>query len=248
MSPESRREVSRDRESEDAVRGRREGRARGQGRRHREQKVSTTHAQETGGAATAAESENLPAAPGAWSPGRSSSASAAACSVPAPARHHRVRRAGVARCCSPVRRSAPTAATTTRWPTRLERVLDEGGAGAFGRAVERVVVDRGEMTLFVAREHLLAVARALRDAPELRFEMCSGVSGVHYPARGRPRAARRLPLPVDHPRRQADPRRGHLPRRRPRTSPRSSRSTRPTTGTSARRGTCSGSSSTATRP
>ena len=31
------------------------------------------------------------------------------------------------------------------------------------------------------REHLLAVARAMRDVPGLRFEMCSGVSGVHYP-------------------------------------------------------------------
>ena len=44
-----------------------------------------------------------------------------------------------------------------------------------------MVVDRGEMTLFVAREHLLAVARALRDDPDLRFELCLGVSGVHYP-------------------------------------------------------------------
>ena len=48
-------------------------------------------------------------------------------------------------------------------------------------AVEKVVVDRGELTLFVRREHLQAVARAMRDVPELRFEMCSGVSGVHYP-------------------------------------------------------------------
>ncbi|GGL32874.1 NADH-quinone oxidoreductase subunit C [Phycicoccus endophyticus] len=48
-------------------------------------------------------------------------------------------------------------------------------------AVERVVVDRGEMTLFVRREHLLEVAHALRDHPGLRFEMCLGVSGVHYP-------------------------------------------------------------------
>ena len=48
----------------------------------------------------------------------------------------------------------------------LELVMDEGAPGTFGRAVERVVVDRGEMTLFVAREHLVAVARALRDAPD----------------------------------------------------------------------------------
>jgi NADH-quinone oxidoreductase subunit C len=52
---------------------------------------------------------------------------------------------------------------------------------AFGEAIERVVVDRGELTLVVKREHLVEVARTLRDAPELRFELCTGVSGVHYP-------------------------------------------------------------------
>jgi len=46
--------------------------------------------------------------------------------------------------------------------------------------IERVVIDRGEMTLVVPREHLPAVARALRDDPALRFEMCLSVSGVHY--------------------------------------------------------------------
>ncbi|MGN2639241.1 NADH-quinone oxidoreductase subunit C [Nocardia takedensis] len=50
------------------------------------------------------------------------------------------------------------------------------------RAVEKVVVFRGELTLHVRREHLVAVARALRDDPDLRFELCLGVSGVHYPA------------------------------------------------------------------
>jgi NADH-quinone oxidoreductase subunit C len=62
----------------------------------------------------------------------------------------------------------------------LERAL-VGGSASYAQAVERVVIDRGEMTVFVAREHLLAVARALRDDPALRFEMCTGVSGVHYP-------------------------------------------------------------------
>lgn len=51
----------------------------------------------------------------------------------------------------------------------------------FDEAVERVVVDRGELTLHVRREHLLELARRLRDEPNLRFEMCSGVSGVDYP-------------------------------------------------------------------
>lgn len=47
--------------------------------------------------------------------------------------------------------------------------------------VEHVVVDRDELTLFVRREHALEVARILRDDASLRFEMCLGVSGVHYP-------------------------------------------------------------------
>ena len=52
----------------------------------------------------------------------------------------------------------------------------------FASATEKVVVDRGEITFFVRREHLVAFARMLRDEPGLRFEMCSGVSGVHYPS------------------------------------------------------------------
>ncbi len=48
-------------------------------------------------------------------------------------------------------------------------------------AIETVVVDRGELTLHVRRELLPQVAQRLRDDPELRFELCLGVSGVHYP-------------------------------------------------------------------
>ncbi len=47
-------------------------------------------------------------------------------------------------------------------------------------AVHRVVVDRGELTLHVRREHLPVVAQVLRDHPGLRFEMCVSLSGVHY--------------------------------------------------------------------
>ena len=50
----------------------------------------------------------------------------------------------------------------------------------FGEAVERVIVERGELTLHIRREHLVAVARTLRDEPSLAFELCGGVSGVHY--------------------------------------------------------------------
>jgi NADH-quinone oxidoreductase subunit C len=62
----------------------------------------------------------------------------------------------------------------------LGRVLEQAGA-QFGDAVERVVVDRGELTFHVKRDRLPEVARALRDDPSLAFELCMGVSGVHYP-------------------------------------------------------------------
>jgi NADH-quinone oxidoreductase subunit C len=57
----------------------------------------------------------------------------------------------------------------------LERSLPD-----FGDAIEAVVVYRGELTLVVRRERLVEVAQALRDRPELRFEMCMGVSGLHW--------------------------------------------------------------------
>jgi NADH-quinone oxidoreductase subunit C len=51
---------------------------------------------------------------------------------------------------------------------------------------EKVVVHRGEITFFVRREHLTTLVKLLRDEERLRFEFCSGVSGVHYPEdRGR---------------------------------------------------------------
>ena len=47
-------------------------------------------------------------------------------------------------------------------------------------AVQKVVVDRDELTLHIAREHLIGVATVLRNDPNLRFELCSSVSGVDY--------------------------------------------------------------------
>jgi NADH-quinone oxidoreductase subunit C len=49
----------------------------------------------------------------------------------------------------------------------------------FADAIERVVVDRGELTLHIKVSRLVEVAQILRD--KLKFEMCMGVSGVHYP-------------------------------------------------------------------
>jgi NADH-quinone oxidoreductase subunit C len=62
----------------------------------------------------------------------------------------------------------------------LTGALQADGLG-FADAIERVVVDRGELTFHVRRERLPEVAAKLRDDPALRFELCSGVSGVHYP-------------------------------------------------------------------
>jgi NADH-quinone oxidoreductase subunit C len=63
---------------------------------------------------------------------------------------------------------------------QLGAALGEGG-GDLTEAIEKVVVDRGEITFYVGREHLPEVASQLRDDPALRFELCTGVSGVHYP-------------------------------------------------------------------
>ena len=63
---------------------------------------------------------------------------------------------------------------------RLADALQRGGV-EFDDAIEKVVVDRDELTLHVRRDLLPQVAQRLRDEPELRFELCLGVSGVHYP-------------------------------------------------------------------
>jgi NADH-quinone oxidoreductase subunit C len=55
------------------------------------------------------------------------------------------------------------------------------GQEVFDASIERVVVYRDELTLEVERGQLPTVALALRDDPALRFELCLGVSGVHYP-------------------------------------------------------------------
>jgi NADH-quinone oxidoreductase subunit C len=57
----------------------------------------------------------------------------------------------------------------------LERVFP-----GLGDAVERVVVEHGEMTLYVRRESLVEVAQTLRDDPGLRYELLSSVSGADY--------------------------------------------------------------------
>ena len=47
-------------------------------------------------------------------------------------------------------------------------------------AIERVVVDRGELTLHIVPERIAEVCQVMRDDPSLRYELCSSVSGVDY--------------------------------------------------------------------
>lgn len=62
----------------------------------------------------------------------------------------------------------------------LREVLQEQGLDP-NTVIEKAVADRDEFTLHIARGHLPAVCAALRDEQDLRFELCLGVSGVHYP-------------------------------------------------------------------
>jgi NADH-quinone oxidoreductase subunit C len=57
--------------------------------------------------------------------------------------------------------------------------LDEAYPG-FADAIEKVVVDRGELTLHIVPEKIAEVCQVMRDDDALRFELCSSVSGVDY--------------------------------------------------------------------
>ena len=84
-------------------------------------------------------------------------------------------------------RRAPLPSTPRPYGSYFDEITDalatrlEASGSDFGDAMERVIVDRGELTLYVRPEHLVEVARLLRDEPALGFELCGGVSGVHYP-------------------------------------------------------------------
>lgn len=89
----------------------------------------------------------------------------------------------VVRDTNPIRGSS----TPRPWGRGLDELDDdvtsalEGAGVGYDDAIEKVVVDRGQLTIFVKRDRLPEVARIFRDDAALRFEMCLGVSGVHYP-------------------------------------------------------------------
>lgn len=62
-----------------------------------------------------------------------------------------------------------------------DQVADDLERLAPADAIEKIVIDRGEITFFIRRAAILDVVTQLRNAESLRFEFCSSVSGVHYP-------------------------------------------------------------------
>ena len=85
---------------------------------------------------------------------------------------------------SPIAMPAPTERPYGGW---FDELADEIELALTDRnlpvssVIDKVVVDRDEITFFVLAEHIVDFARMLRDEPGLRFEMCLGVNGVHYP-------------------------------------------------------------------
>lgn len=63
------------------------------------------------------------------------------------------------------------------WYDEAVGIINEKVPGA----IERVVVDRGGLTLQVRPASMLDLAWVLRDDARLRFEGCMSVSGVHFP-------------------------------------------------------------------
>ena len=86
-----------------------------------------------------------------------------------------------------LRRPGPPAPARSRTAPRpyggyFDEVRDalEEAYPAFDDAIEKVVVDRGELTLHVRPERIAEVCQVMRDDQALRFELCSSVSGVDY--------------------------------------------------------------------
>ena len=81
-----------------------------------------------------------------------------------------------------VRKTSQIGSSERPFGSYFDEVVDdlERAYPSFSDAIEKVIVDRGELTLHVKSSRLSEVAIILRD--ELKFEMCMGVSGAHYPA------------------------------------------------------------------
>lgn len=65
----------------------------------------------------------------------------------------------------------------------VDIIIELAQADGFSEAdvIEKVSVESDQLVIFIKRERLVDVARYLRDDQDLRFELCLGVSAVHYP-------------------------------------------------------------------
>lgn len=84
-----------------------------------------------------------------------------------------------------VRRRPALVASEPPYGGYFDEVVDAlrdalAGAGGSDDWIEKVVVDRGELTLYVTPERIAEICQLMRDDPGLRFELCSSVSGVDY--------------------------------------------------------------------
>ena len=85
---------------------------------------------------------------------------------------------------SPIVMPAPTERPYGGWFDELADEIELALADRnlpVSSVIDKVVVDRDEITFFVLAEYIVDFARMLRDEPGLRFEMCLGVNGAHYP-------------------------------------------------------------------
>ena len=85
---------------------------------------------------------------------------------------------------SPIVMPAPTERPYGGWFDELAEEIELALADRnlpVSSVIDKVVVDRDEITFFVLAQYIVDFARMLRDEPGLRFEMCLGVNGVHYP-------------------------------------------------------------------
>jgi NADH-quinone oxidoreductase subunit C len=81
-----------------------------------------------------------------------------------------------------VRRRPEVVGTPKPYGGYFDEVTDalEEAYPGFADAIEKVVVDRGELTLHIVPEKIAEVCQVMRDDEALRFELCSSVSGVDY--------------------------------------------------------------------
>jgi NADH-quinone oxidoreductase subunit C len=81
-----------------------------------------------------------------------------------------------------VRRRPELVGTEKPYGSYFDEVTDalEEAYPGFADAIERVVVDRGELTLHINPAKIAEVCQIMRDDEALRFELCSSVDAVDY--------------------------------------------------------------------